>query len=148
MKSKTKSILIETISLLLVVLFVYAAASKLMDFSNFQRQLGESPIIRGYANIVAWGIPTLEIIIAFLLVIPKFRLLGLYTSLLLLVMFTAYLFIILNFSDDIPCSCGGILNKMGWKAHIYFNLVFIAITAIGIKINSYKTKHSIIYPAG
>ncbi|MEP1487440.1 MAG: MauE/DoxX family redox-associated membrane protein [Algibacter sp.] len=143
MKSKTKLILLEIISLLLVVLFVYAAANKMMDYTRFKVQLEQSPILRDLAYLVAWSIPALEIIIVFLLVIPKYRLLGLYASFFLMVLFTTYLIIILNFfeSKDIPCSCGGILNKLGWKTHIYFNLFFIIISAIGITISSYTKKN-------
>jgi hypothetical protein len=47
-------------------------------------------------------------------------------------MFTTYIFLILNFSDYIPCSCGGVLEKMGWTEHIVFNLIFIVIAAIGV----------------
>ncbi|TGV03605.1 MauE/DoxX family redox-associated membrane protein [Flavivirga rizhaonensis] len=145
---KTKNILLEIICLLLVVLFVYAATNKMFDFVNFKRQLGESPLLGDFSNVVAWFIPTIEIIIAFLLVIPKFKAWGLYASLILMSLFTIYLFIILNFvpREDIPCSCGGILNKMGWKAHIYFNLFFVIMAATGIKVHSYQKKHKIIYP--
>src|SRR3970040_1025074 len=51
-----------------------------------------------------------------------------------MVMFTAYIFIILNYSPFVPCSCGGILEKMGWKEHFIFNFVFIILAAAGIMI--------------
>ena len=153
MNSKTKNILLEIISLLFVVLFVYAASSKMFDYVNFKRQLGESPILGDFASLIAWSIPTLEIIIAFLLIIPKFRVWGLYAAFSLMVLFTTYLIIILNFfeSKDIPCSCGGIFNGLGWRKHIYFNLFFVVLAVIGIIIiNSTKmrdnnnSQHSIV----
>ena len=149
MNSKTKKILLEIICLLLVVLFIYAASNKMMDYANFKRQLGLSPLLGDFANLVAWVIPTIEIIIAFLLIIPEFKVWGLYASFILMSLFTAYLFIILNFVDakDIPCSCGGILNGLGWRKHIYFNLFFVFISAIGIIMRS-KQKINKFYPAG
>lgn len=149
MKSKTKSIVLEIICLLFVVLFVYAAFSKIWDYSKFKFQLHQSPLIREFSNWLPWVILTIEIVIAALLVIPKYRLLGLYLSLFIMTLFTAYLIIILNFyeSKDIPCSCGGILNKIGWKTHIYFNLFFVFISAVGI-IMSPKQKINKFYPAG
>jgi hypothetical protein len=47
-------------------------------------------------------------------------------------MFTTYIVIILNFSENIPCSCGGILENMTWGQHLVFNCIFIIIGAIGI----------------
>tara|TARA_R110002050_G_scaffold24083_3_gene64264 strand:+ start:17284 stop:17733 length:450 start_codon:yes stop_codon:yes gene_type:complete len=149
MNSKTKKILLEIICLLLVVLFIYAASNKMMDYANFKRQLGLSPLLGDFANLVAWVIPTIEIIIAFLLIIPEFKVWGLYASFILMSLFTAYLFIILNFVEakDIPCSCGGILNGLGWRKHIYFNLFFVVLAAIGIIMRS-KQKINKFYPAG
>ena len=43
-----KTTLVEIISILLMVLFVYSALSKLLEFQNFQAQLGQSPLISAY----------------------------------------------------------------------------------------------------
>src|SRR5690606_35884387 len=86
-----------TVSLLFILLFVYAAVSKLVDYGNFRVQLGQSPLLTAYAHVVAWAVPAIELIIAVGLVSPKLRLRGLYASFALMVMFTAYIVIILNF---------------------------------------------------
>lgn len=127
-----KKLFVEIVCLLYILLFVYAAVSKLLDFENFQVQIGQSPLLSAFAGWVAWGIPVLELIIVSLLVVPKSRLLGLIASFTLMVMFTVYIVIILNFSSFVPCSCGGILEKMGWMEHLVFNLAFVllAVTAI------------------
>lgn len=57
---------------------------------------------------------------------------GLFAAFSIMVMFTAYIYIILNYSSFIPCSCGGILEKLGWKEHLFFNLIFIMLAAAGI----------------
>src|SRR5690606_14703009 len=49
-----------------------------------------------------------------------------------MVMFTAYIFIILNFSDFVPCSCGGVLEKMSWTQHLIFNVVFIILAGVAV----------------
>ena len=142
--SKYKNILLEFICFLFILLFVYAALSKLLVFDEFKIQIGQSPMLTPFVGIIAWVIPYLEILIALLLLIPRFRLLGLYAAFNLMVMFTAYIFIILNFSNDIPCSCGGVLEKLGWTEHLIFNIVFVVLAAIGILIingqnNNYVT---------
>jgi uncharacterized membrane protein YphA (DoxX/SURF4 family) len=113
-------------------LFVYASVSKLLDFENFQIQLGQSPLLSAFAGWVSWGVPIVEIVIALLLLVPKFRLVGLFAAFSLMVMFTSYIFIILNYSSFVPCSCGGILEKMGWTEHLLFNIGFVILALIGI----------------
>ena len=134
--SKYKNILLEIICMLYILLFVYAAVSKFLVFDEFVIQIGQSPVLTAYAGWVAWVIPSIEILISLMLVIPRFRLPALYAAFTLMVMFTGYIFIILNFSDHIPCSCGGVLEKLGWTEHLIFNIVFVVLAFIGIMILS------------
>jgi uncharacterized membrane protein YphA (DoxX/SURF4 family) len=127
-----RKIAIEAISIILVILFVYAALSKILDFETFRVQLGKSPLLALMAGLIAYVVPTAELLISLLLVFSRTRLIGLYSSLMLLFLFTAYLIAILNFSYYVPCSCGGILQGMSWRTHIFFNLGFIVLSIIGI----------------
>jgi hypothetical protein len=36
-----------------IILFTYAAISKLIDFENFQTQLGQSPLLSAYAASIS-----------------------------------------------------------------------------------------------
>ncbi len=120
------------VSYLFVLLFVYAATSKIMDFDTFKVQLAQSPLLSAYAGLIAFLVPGIELLIAGFLLIPRFNRLGLFSSYLLMIMFTAYIYIILNFSDFIPCSCGGVLEKLSWTQHLIFNLVFILLAIAAI----------------
>lgn len=122
----------EIIIYLFVFLFAYAALSKLLDFQNFKVQLEKSPLLTSFSALLVVTIPLLEILISVILLINRTRLIGLYASFTLMVLFTGYIFAILHFSPSIPCSCGGILAKMGWNTHLYFNILFVglALTAI------------------
>lgn len=124
--------LILAICWLLVLLFVYAASSKLIAHDKFTVQLGQSPLLHPYAGWLSWLMPIAEIGIALALFNKRYRLIGLYLSFTLMTMFTAYIIAITQFSDYIPCSCGGILQKMTWNQHLVFNIFFTAITAIGV----------------
>ncbi|MBO0322168.1 hypothetical protein J0X14_07665 [Muricauda sp. CAU 1633] len=135
-----------SVSILYVILFIYAATSKLWDFRQFKIQLGQSPVLTAYADWVAWHVPVTEYILAFLLLWETTRLKALYATLGLMTMFTTYIILVLNFSDYVPCSCGGVLEDLGWTEHIAFNLFFIlmalsAILATGTKSTS-KTSRS------
>jgi len=132
MSQSFKCAIIEAVCLLYILLFVYAAVSKLLDFENFQLQIEQSPLLSAFAIWISWIVPLLEMIIAVLLMIRKSRRFGLYLSMCLMTMFSAYIFIMLHFSSFVPCSCGGILEKMSWDVHLVFNLIFVgmAITAL------------------
>ncbi|MBZ4036695.1 hypothetical protein K6T82_18135 [Flavobacterium sp. 17A] len=136
-----KKIIVEIICFLLIALFIYAAVSKLLDFKNFQAQLGQSPLLSAYTGFISFAVIILEIIIALLLSIPKTRLIGLFGAFSLMVMFTAYILIITNYSYYVPCSCGGILQNMEWKGHLVFNICFtiFSIIAVFFQIDSQRT---------
>jgi uncharacterized membrane protein YphA (DoxX/SURF4 family) len=138
-----KKNIVEVICLLYVLLFVYAAVSKLLDYHDFSIKLGQSPLLSAFAGYVAVGVPMLEIIIALLLCFPRWRFIGLFASFFLMLAFTAYIFIILNFSSYVPCSCGGILQDLGWTEHLIFNLVFVVLAVIGLVFGDCPTYFSI-----
>ncbi len=131
-KLTAREIIYELICFLLILLFVYAALNKLLDFENFQVQLGQSPMLSAFAGWVSYSVPVSEILISLLLCFKKYRRLGLFASLCLMVMFTAYILIILNFSPFVPCSCGGIIEKLTWDQHLVFNIVFVLLAVAGI----------------
>ncbi|WP_339887740.1 MauE/DoxX family redox-associated membrane protein [uncultured Flavobacterium sp.] len=134
MKSNYKPLVLEIISYLFVFLFIYASISKLLEFQNFQAQLGQSPLISAYTGFVSYAVLIIELGIAFLLVIPKTRYIALVASFTLMVMFTVYIIVILNYASFIPCSCGGILDNLHWKEHLIFNLIFTFLAALAILI--------------
>ncbi|MBA6153093.1 MauE/DoxX family redox-associated membrane protein [Gelidibacter maritimus] len=130
------------VSLLFVLLFVYAAVSKLLDFKTFQIQLGQATLLRPVAGWLSWVVVVTELLIASLLCFVKTRLLGLYMSLFLMILFTVYIVIILNSAANTPCSCGGVLQALGWKDHLIFNSFFFLIALIGILIQR-KQKYNL-----
>lgn len=126
----------DACSYILVVLFVYAALNKLIHWRTFQGQLVYFPVLRQAVGWVAVGTITAELGITTLLLRSRSALAGLYASLILLVIFTAYLGIMVAASLHLPCSCGGIIEKLSWRQHILFNLFFIGVTGLGIHLHS------------
>lgn len=115
-----------------IALFVYAAIAKLMDFQKFQVQLGQSPMLTRYATVVAWAVPVSELVVAVFLMFERTRLAGLYGAFGLMVMFTTYIILASRFSDYVPCSCGGILESLGWTEHLIFNSVFVVMACVAV----------------
>lgn len=139
---KYSKLITEIISMLFVLLFVYAAVSKLLDFENFRIQLAQSPMLSAYAGWLSWIVPIAEIFIAVLLLYTNTRYIGLLASLALMVMFTTYIYIILNHASNIPCSCGGVLEKMGWKTHLIFNIAFTLFALLAIHFHKKRDSKS------
>lgn len=137
---KYTNTIVETVSLLFVVLFIYAATSKVMDFHGFKVQLGQSPILEEHVVWVAWLVPVVEYALALLLLVEGFRTMALYGSFALMVMFTTYITLLLNFSDHIPCSCGGVLESLGWKEHLIFNMFFVLAALFSILLSTDRPK--------
>ena len=138
---KARNTNIRIVSYLHILLFMYAATNKILDYENFQAQLGQSPLLSPFTWIVAPMVPATEIVISALLSFRKTRRVGLFLSYALMVMFTAYIFIILNYSSFVPCSCGGILEKMTWTEHLYFNLFFVLLSAIALLLQVIPEKN-------
>ncbi len=133
---------ITIICYLYILLFVYAAVSKMLDFEVFQVQLRQSPLLGSFAGFISWAIPSLEIIISLCLIFPKTKYWALYSAFGLMMMFSAYIYIILHYSSFVPCSCGGILEKMDWNEHLIFNLFFVLLAIIAIKLLANTKKSS------
>jgi hypothetical protein len=126
---------LEMISLLYIMLFVYAATNKLLDFENFRVQLGQSPLLSAFAGWISWTVLIVEFTIAGFLLFPRTRIKALFAGFCLMTMFTAYIFIMLNYSSFLPCSCGGILEKMSWQEHLIFNIVFVVLAGLALWLN-------------
>lgn len=127
-----KNLIVESSCMLLIALFGYAAVSKLTDYTTFKLQLGQSPFIEHFAPLLTWAMPAIELIAVSLLLFNRSKLAGLYLSLFLMTLFSAYIYAMLHYSYYIPCSCGGVLEKLDWKAHLWLNLGFTILCISGI----------------
>lgn len=136
------------IACVFILLFCYASVSKLADFKMFQAELAQSPFFGDYSKLVSYSTIISEVLIVFLLCFHKSRLIGLFSSLVIMSAFTAYIYLILNYSDSIPCSCGGILEKMDWNEHFIFNLLCVMLAIIGIVCYESENKKKLISSIG
>jgi Methylamine utilisation protein MauE len=138
--------IITIISSLLILLFVYAAFSKLEHYSLFKNQLHAQPLPSWLDGILVWLLPFLELVTVVMLMIPASRFAGLILSLLLMLAFTAYVGLaLLHYFGKIPCSCGGILEHMSWSVHFWFNVFFMLLAGWGcyLQWTEYRLKRSV-----
>jgi uncharacterized membrane protein YphA (DoxX/SURF4 family) len=126
-----KAITIEIITTLLVALFFYASFSKIADIAGFQRDMRMQPFPAWAKAILLWAVPTVEIVVAVLLIPERTRILGLYAYLLVMSLFTVYTALVLfHFFPRVPCCCGGIVRRLLWWQHMILNLVFVGLTIV------------------
>lgn len=126
-----RKIALEILTALLIVLFLYAALSKLLDYQKFYIQVNQSPLLTGLVW-VPWLTIGVELLTCVLLIAPRFRVIGYFLSLGLMGAFTAYIVAVLKFSPYVPCSCGGILEDMSWNQHLLFNVSFIVVSTVAL----------------
>lgn len=127
-----KSLILEVIILLFVLLFVYTALSKWFLYSVYLSDLKRSPELGPFAVPISIIIPASELLVSSLLLIGRTRLLGLYGSLVLMALFTLYVTYVLTMTTQRPCTCGGIIRELTWPQHLMFNILFTSLAAIGI----------------
>jgi putative oxidoreductase len=131
--------IIEIISALFILLFVYTSVDKFVAFGTLKFALKKFalkgyPIIGAMPGLIAWGLPITELVISLLLFMPRTRELGLHSFLIIMTIFTLYVGYMLIFSPKLPCTCGGLLYMLSWPQHLMFNLFFVALATLAIRI--------------
>jgi hypothetical protein len=133
-----KKWIVDIINALLILLFAYTSISKLVHIDHFRYVLSKAPLTGDYSSFFAWAIILVEIVIV-LLLFTTIRT-GLYAAALLLILFTTYLLYMILTKSTLPCSCGGVIQKLSWRQHIFFNTFFILISIVAIYILNYLHK--------
>ena len=147
-----RQVVLECIAALLILLFLYASVSKFLDFKRFVDEMNNQPLPNSWTPFLVWGIPFLEIAISAALLFEYTRLLAFYASLVLMTLFTIYAIMILaHFFPYVPCSCGGVIRKLTWPQHLALNLIYVALSVLGLVLQRRKffkpiviTKHSFV----
>ena len=130
---KWRATLLDLIAYSYVALFVYAAISKVLEYDKFVKSINLQPFDDRWTPLLVWGLPTIELAAAGLLMFTATRLYGFLLSLVLMVSFTVYIKLVLsNYYGSVPCACGGIIRKMDWQEHFWFNLYFVFIGLVGL----------------
>jgi hypothetical protein len=127
-----KELIVKGIYLLLILLFSYTAISKLADLDAYKLEMSRQVFSKPVSHMLIYTLPGIEILTAVLLITPRFRLTGFILSVLLLLIFTGYVILILSgFYNRVPCACGGVLSIMDWHSHLWFNIFFLVLSALG-----------------
>jgi hypothetical protein len=137
-----KNIFIEVVTYLFILLFLYTGGMKTISRLDFYYGIRESHLLYNYAGFISWSIPIIELATVACLTIPKLKRIGLYSSFILMALFTIYVGYNVFFltHQQRPCTCGGIIQKMSWNQHVVFNTVFTLLALLAIRFDKQKTK--------
>lgn len=132
MKDK-KEILISLLAGFIIILFFYTGFSKILDMRDFHGAMHKQPLPQWLITTLIWTLPSIEIIVAILLLIAKTRKIGFILSTILMLSFTIYVGLgIAHAFKYVPCSCGGVIRTLTWPQHFVFNVLFLGIAVIGL----------------
>lgn len=130
-----KRIIIEIVTYLYVVLFLYTGIEKFIDFEGFRNTISNAAPIHTFAPFLSWAVPLTEFAIVVLLIYPNWRIYGLYAGGSLMAIFTIYISYMFISHSHLPCSCGGVIKLMNWHQHLYFNSGFVLMAVLSIIID-------------
>jgi putative oxidoreductase len=139
-QKKPKEILTFGCAVLLVGLWAYAGLDKLFSIQRFTEQMQLSPLVffKTLAPVLAILVPLIELLLAALLYVERSRYVGFLCSFLLLLSFEIYLMGLLLSGLDLPCTCGGIISKLSWKGHLWFNAFFMVIALLPFYLSKFQ----------
>ena len=120
------------ISLACLFLFALSAYEKFTELERFTAGLAKVRWIGTYAAMVAVAVPSLELLISLLLIVPATQHLGLWAFATLMGVFTLYIASMLLWAAQLPCHCNLILTHLSFGQHLVFNIGFILLALWGI----------------
>lgn len=145
-----REMIIDIITFMLIILFLYTAINKIIDFKIFKDDLAKAKYLNGFSIYIAYSIPSVELIITLLLLSGYLsdlafftrigfsfrycRYLGVLFSLILMSLFTLYVIgvLLLLKGHSRPCTCGGIMRSLSWRQHLIVNVFFVIMSGLGL----------------
>ncbi|WP_057936222.1 MauE/DoxX family redox-associated membrane protein [Algoriphagus resistens] len=125
--------------LILIIIWTYTSMDKLVRFTDSRNAFHNQTFPAELAEVLAYAVPIIELLIAGLLLFSVTRWWGFLSSILLLSVFTSYVGLIwVGAFPRVPCNCAGIIDSMGWEAHFIMNLLLIALGIYGLHQNRMK----------
>ncbi len=119
--------------MILAFVFVYTAIAKVYDWNATKLAMYNQVIPDWSKDLLLYGIPMMEVLVALMLLIPRWRFRGFLASLMLMLVFTGYVaWVWLGLAGRVPCSCGGIISSLTWGQHLILNLGLTGLAVWGV----------------
>jgi hypothetical protein len=118
---------------LMIILWAYTAFSKIFNFHKFKQAMVTQVFPSWMGKILMFVLPIIEFAIVALLLFPQTRLIGMYSSLFLMILFTLYVGgAVFHIYDRHPCACGGLFARLGWSKHFKVNIMLTLVALVGV----------------
>ncbi|ERJ58183.1 MauE/DoxX family redox-associated membrane protein [Sphingobacterium paucimobilis] len=130
----------RVLAIALAGILLYTATKKVMDIRAFVAHI---ETLSFASNGISYGLTALVVFIEYsmaflLLFFPLKR--WLYWSIAgLMLLYSVYIYAILNFAITLPCSCQGAFKSLSWEQHYLVNLG-VLLVAVGILLLINKPK--------
>lgn len=133
--SRNKTIIVRTICYVLAAVLLYSAYAKFVDLETFKVSLYISDLISNeYVSYLYISVPSVELILALLLIYGKRRKEVLFSAFALFGIFTLY-YALSKQDGGNQCACGGFLNELTFTQHLTLNIVLITLSLVGLLVH-------------
>ncbi len=132
MNSTQRHIALYSIRIFLMVFWLYVALDKLWNLQGFHLSLLKQPFPHWWADVLFWGLPLVELVVALLFIGRRFRTIAHLLSSLLMLAFTVYIGLgVAGAYTKRPCSCASVFRGMSWDTHLIVNIALLGISLYG-----------------
>lgn len=135
MKIRLRHTIKYSISIFLIVFWLFVGLEKAWSWQNFRISLQQQPLPDWSIGIIFWLIPLTEILTGILLAFRtnKLQRLGYWGSILLLSAFTLFIGLgVAGVYEKRPCTCSSIFNEMSWEWHLVVNIILLSVSILGL----------------
>lgn len=123
-----KQWILEGLMMIIICLYVFVTVNKLVGFEPFITQLKQQRLLKDFATLIAVMVPIWHAALVVLMLIPKTRMLGIWTSMITIMTYNLYIGAMLTEKfGPIPCNCVGIWHTMSWEAQFIINFGLLAL---------------------
>lgn len=134
-KKHPKEFVLQVLTFALLCLWIYVGSKKVFTYSEFRASMIKQPFADQYGIVLSYMLPVLELSIGILFIFERAKTLGLWLTILLMLIFSVYITLaLLDTWGSIPCDC--ILEfPISWKAHLWINGVITIASIAGLMLD-------------
>lgn len=136
---KTAENIVYILTRIFLLLFLYSAAVKFLEFGEFKSELAKSPFLHPIVGLMAWLVPASELVVGILLIFQRTQQFALYIYFYMMFAFTCYVYLMMEKAYYLPCACMGIIDELGWEAHLIVNIIITIVVLVAILLESGKS---------
>ncbi|RQO77793.1 hypothetical protein DBR40_07400 [Pedobacter sp. KBW01] len=145
-KESLKAALLDVITTVLILLWAFAALTKLLDYGHYRSDMHLQFFDGKVLHVLVPALPYTQICAALFLLSGRHRIYGLWLSMLLMMGFTVYVATVYyGYLSSHPKTCNGLFENSSWGGQLVINLGLLLVSVFGIilyqlKCNPWKTR--------